>query len=241
LCYRMGSTRKKGVLCSTPLRGVPAMPFQLTDTLKTSVMKTLDCTGLNCPEPVLRTKAHLEKETKEPFIVVVDNEASRENVLRFSGSRGCEVSVVAGAGDTFVITVVPGDSSNSADDFHADDYRCDLPAADNLIYVLPSDSMGRGSSELGWALLQTYVTTIAEVSPLPSHILLYNGGVKLAATESKALEALQKLEKKGVVIWVCGTCLEFFRLEDARQVGSITNMYDIMSTMTSAGKVVSPF
>jgi selenium metabolism protein YedF len=204
-------------------------------------MKKLDCTGLNCPEPVLRTKAHLEKETQGAFIVVVDNEASRENVLRFGVSQGCEVSVAAGDENTFAITLVPGDNSKSAADFHADDYRCDLPAAGNLVYVLPSDSMGSGSSELGWALLQTYVTTIAEVSPLPSHILLYNGGVKLVATEGKALEALQNLEEKGVIIWVCGTCLEFFKLEDVRQAGSITNMYDIMSTMVSAGKVVSPF
>ncbi len=61
------------------------------------------------------------------------------------------------------------------------------------------------------------------------------------ATESKALEALQKLAEKGVTIWACGTCLEFFKLEDARRVGSITNMYDILSTMASAAKVVSPY
>ena len=204
-------------------------------------MKALDCTGLNCPEPVLRTKAHLEKNSQDAFIVVVDNEASRENVLRFGRSQGCEVNAETAADGSFAVTLVPGDNSKSKEDFHPDDYSCDLPAAGNLIYVFPSDSMGRGSSELGWALLQTYVTTIAEVSPLPSHILLYNGGVKLVATESKALEALQKLEEKGVVIWSCGTCLEFFKLEDARRVGSITNMYDIMSTMASAGKVVSPF
>jgi selenium metabolism protein YedF len=204
-------------------------------------MKTLDCTGLNCPEPVLRTKAHLEEKTQDTFLVVVDNEASRENVMRFARSQGCEVRVAVGDGDTFAITLIPGDSSKSVDEFRAEDYRCPLPTGDNLVYIIPSDSMGRGSKELGWALLQTYVTTIAEVSPLPSHILLYNGGVKLAAIEGKALEALQNLEEKGVIIWACGTCLEFFHLEEARQVGSITNMFDIMSTMVSAGKVVSPF
>jgi len=204
-------------------------------------METLDCTGLNCPEPVLRTKAHLERNSKEAFIVIVDNEASRENVLRFGRSQGCAVNTVAQDDGRYTVTLIPGESVKDKEDFHAQDYRCDLPVATNLIYVLPSDSMGRGSAELGWALLQTYVTTIAEVSPLPSHILLYNGGVKLAATESKALEALQKLEAEGVTIWICGTCLEFFKLEGSQRVGSITNMYDIMSIMASAGKVVSPF
>ncbi|MBU0961380.1 MAG: sulfurtransferase-like selenium metabolism protein YedF, partial [Proteobacteria bacterium] len=176
-------------------------------------MKTLDCKGLNCPEPVLRAKAFLDQRTGEPFIVVVDNEASRENVLRFGRSQGCEVHAVAGDDGSFVISLTPGDGQNTAESFNKADYRCDLPGGTNLVYVIPSDTMGKGSDELGWALLQTYVTTIAEVTPLPSHILLYNGGVKLVTAEGKALEALQNLEKKGVIVWSCGTCLEFFKLE----------------------------
>ncbi len=204
-------------------------------------MEILDCKGMNCPEPVLQTKTYLEKTGKETFKVLVDNEASRENVLRFGRSQGCEVSAVGGQGESFVITLIPGDSSSAAKSFREEDYRCDLPGDNNLIYVISSDSMGRGSDELGWALLQTYVTTITEVSPLPSHILLYNGAVKLVTAEGKALEALQALEKKGVTIWVCGTCLEFFKIEDKRKAGTITNMFDIMNTMASAAKVVSPF
>ncbi len=204
-------------------------------------MEIIDCKGMNCPEPVLQTKAHLEKTGKEAFKILVDNEASRENVLRFGRSRGCEVSAVDAQDASFVITLVPGDSSSGAESFQEEEYRCDLPGVNNLICVISSDSMGRGSDELGWALLQTYVTTITEVSPLPSHILLYNGAVKLVTTEGKALEALQVLENKGVIIWVCGTCLEFFKIEEERKAGSITNMFDIMNTMASAAKVVSPF
>ena len=204
-------------------------------------MEILNCIGLNCPEPVLRAKAQLEKNLQKTFRVVVDNEASRENVLRFGKSQGCEVSAVEGDDDTFLITLIPGDMPGGTESFKEDDYRCDLPEKSNLVYVISSDSMGRGSAELGWALLQTYVTTIAEVSPLPSHILVYNGGVKLVTTDGKALEALRNLEEKGVVIWVCGTCLEFFKLENERKAGTITNMYDIMNTMASAGKLVSPF
>jgi selenium metabolism protein YedF len=204
-------------------------------------MEILDCTGLNCPEPVLRTKARLEKESKEAFKVLVDNEASRENILRFGRSQGCEVSVENRSNESFLITLIPSDDKTPTESFQEGEYRCDLEKPSNLIYVISSDSMGRGSDELGWALLQTYVTTIGDVSPLPSHILLYNGGVKLTTTAGKALEALQALEEKGVTIWICGTCLEFFKLEDERKVGSITNMYDILNTMAAAGKVVSPF
>ncbi len=204
-------------------------------------MEILDCSGLNCPEPVLRTKAHLEKNIRESFGVLVDNEASRENVLRFAKSRNCEAGIVKSDDNSFLIQVTPGDTSEQEASFHAEEYACDISSSGNLVYVISSDSMGRGSDELGWALLQTYVTTIAQVSPLPSHILLYNGGVKLSCTAGKALEALQLLEKKGVTVWICGTCLEFFKLENASRVGSITNMYDIMNTMAAAGNVVSPY
>ena len=205
-------------------------------------MDTLDCKGLNCPEPVLRAKAHLERGTGESFTVLVDNEASRENVLRFGRSQGCEARLLSADDGGFAILIVPSGEGNPESDFREDAYRCDVaPPSGNLVYVLSADTMGRGSDELGWALLQTYVATISEVSPLPSHVILYNGGVRLAATEGKALEALQSLEEKGVIIWCCGTCLEYFKIEEERQVGSITNMYDILSTMASAGRVVSPY
>ncbi len=204
-------------------------------------MKTLDCKGLNCPKPVLETKAYLEEHVGEPFSVIVDNEASRENVLRFGRSQGCVVSVETAAGGSFVISIHPGDVTAAKGNFRAEDYDCAISASSNLVYIISSDSMGRGSDELGWGLLQTYISVIEKVDPLPSHIILYNGGVKLAATDNKGLEALQDLEKKGVIVWSCGTCLEFFHLEEECKVGTITNMYDIMNTMATAGKVVSPF
>ena len=204
-------------------------------------METLDCKGLNCPEPVLRTKIYLEQNKGKSFSVVVDRDASRENVLHFAKSQGCAVSVAHDGVDSFIITLIPSSTPTVSKSFCKEDYLCDGSECQNLVYVISSDSMGSGSEELGWALLQTYVTTIEQVSPLPSHILLYNGGVKLAAIATKGLEALQKLEKKGVTIWSCGTCLEYFYLENKRQVGSITNMYDIMNTMATAGKVVSPY
>jgi len=204
-------------------------------------MKTLDCRGLNCPEPVLRTKSFLEeKAAGVAFEVLVDNEASRENVKRFGRSQGCEVRVTEVEFGCFLLLLQPGENTLSKEEFRSEVYGCELSSSRNLVYVISADSMGRGSDELGWALLQTYVTTISEISPLPSHVILYNGGVKLAAVESKGLEALQKLEQRGVTVWACGTCLEFFKLEEDRKVGTIANMFDIMSTMANAEKVISP-
>jgi len=173
-------------------------------------MKQIDCRGLNCPEPVLRAKAALEQGDGEPFEILVDNEASRENVLRFGHSRNCRVDLTTLADGSFRLgfSAAGGKEAGGSASFDETDYRCEipggLPAECNLVYVIASDCMGRGSDDLGWALMQTYIATIKEISPPPGRILFYNGGVKLVATAGKALEALQALGKergKDFILW----------------------------------------
>lgn len=200
--------------------------------------EVLDCTGLPCPKPVLRAKDALAGGVSS-IQVLVDNEASQNNVARFGRSQGHEVSCSRQGENLYAVTIVAS-GSTAADSFDAQDYQCALPASPKMIYVISSDSMGRGSDQLGWALLQTFVQTIKDVQPLPSKIVFYNGGVKLVTTESGALDALRQLQARGVEILACGTCLDFFQLKSAIQVGQISNMHEIMSTMAEADKIVSP-
>lgn len=199
----------------------------------------LDCIGLPCPQPVLRVKDALAEGARH-IEVVVDNDASRNNILRFARNQGHEAISSDRPGGCYAITITAvGDAP--AQPFDATDYPCDLSTSPKMVYVIASDSMGRGSEELGWALLQTYIQTIKDVRPLPEKILLYNSGVKLVATASGALDALRLLQEQGVEILACGTCLDYFKLKSAIKVGQISNMYDIMHAMASADKLVSPF
>jgi selenium metabolism protein YedF len=202
-------------------------------------LSTLDCRGLECPQPVIKTKEALEKG-QQYLEVLVDNEASKENVTRFARSRNCDITLTELADGCYKLVLQAGET-NSDQEFEAADYSCALPSGQGLVYVISSASMGRGSDELGWALLQTYIQTIKDVDPLPAKILFYNEGVRLVAEESGALDALRALQKQGVEIFACGTCLDFFKLTSAIKVGQISNMYDIMSSVNSAAKVVSPF
>ena len=45
----------------------------------------IDTCGLSCPQPVLMFLTAAKKQPEGPFSVLVDNEASRENVTRNSG------------------------------------------------------------------------------------------------------------------------------------------------------------
>ena len=57
-------------------------------------MKTIDVTGLSCPEPVVRTQAALKAlPPGEKLEVLVDTVTARENVSRAARAAGCEIAI----------------------------------------------------------------------------------------------------------------------------------------------------
>lgn len=203
------------------------------------VAHRLDCTGLSCPQPVIRTKDALEQGA-QTVEVLVDNEAAKLNVSRFASSLGHRVEVAELDPGRVLLTISVTQADTVSVPF-PEDCRCEAPLDSGVIYVISSDTMGRGSEELGRALLQTYIQTIKNVAPLPEKILLYNAGVRLVAQPSGALEALKQLRDSGVEILACGTCLDYYQLKASIQVGQISNMHEIMSSMASAAQVLSPY
>jgi selenium metabolism protein YedF len=207
--------------------------------------KIIDCIGLNCPEPVLKTRDFLAELDGDGVEVLVDNEAARSNVERFGLSQGY-TAVSRKEGDNFLVIITsPENSQNNSILFSSSDssltreYPCEVEEK-GIIYIISSDSMGQGSDELGRMLLRAFVKTIKEVSPLPEKIIFYNSGVHLTSRESDLLAPLKSLEEQGVKIFSCGTCLDYFNRKDNLLVGKLTNMYDIMDSMTRATKVITP-
>ena len=68
-------------------------------------MKTIDVTGLSCPEPVVRTQAALNSlAVGEKLEVLVDTVTARENVSRTAHAAGCDVAIAERDGQ-FVLTL----------------------------------------------------------------------------------------------------------------------------------------
>ncbi len=86
--------------------------------------------------------------------------------------------------------------------------------------------------------MQNFLRTLPEMGSTLWRIILLNGGVTLAAEGSPVLEPLQALEKAGVSILVCGTCLEHFGLLDKKAVGETTNMLDVVTSLAVAHKII---
>ncbi len=193
--------------------------------------KLVDARGLACPQPVLMTKEALETLEEGIITVLVDNVASRENVKRFAQRMGCTVDVAEKDG-IFELRIVKG-------------YTCQLPRAqeearegqEGPVILITSHKLGE-EEELGRLLMKGFLSTLREASRRPSRLLFMNTGVFLTVEDSPVLGVLKELEAKGVEIYSCGTCLDYFGLKDRLAVGQITNMYDTVEHLTGASLVV---
>jgi selenium metabolism protein YedF len=194
----------------------------------------LDCRGMACPNPVLKAKEIIDRGSVEKLAVMVDNPAARENVSRFLTRMGYDVSLSEEAG-AFLVTGAKGESA--ACEIMEE---LELPSQESKIAVLVgTDRMGRGDDVLGQKLIISFIGTLKEMGPALWRLILLNGGVKLTVDGSECLPSLQALEKDGVHIMVCGTCLNHFELLDKKQVGETTNMLDIVTATQLADKVIS--
>jgi sulfur relay (sulfurtransferase) complex TusBCD TusD component (DsrE family) len=68
---------------------------------------------------------------------------------------------------------------------------------------------------------------------------MMNNGVKLATSDSPVLGELKQMEKQGVEILACGTCLDRLGIMDKVAAGQVSNMYNMAETMMKATKVIS--
>ncbi len=193
----------------------------------------LDCRGLACPAPVLQTKELIEQEHPNSLIVLVDNEAARQNVSRFLSTQHFEVSVEEKEGQ-FRITGTHGGTPP------VEDPAVSLDASEKKIMVMVgTDRMGVGDDELGRKLLFNFLKTLKEMGPQLWRLVFVNNGVKLTIEGAATLPILQGLATEGVMILVCGTCLDHFKLLEKKQVGETTNMLDIVTAMQLADSVVN--
>ena len=99
--------------------------------------------------------------------------------------------------------------------------------------------MGKGDETLGRKLVVNFIATLKEMGHELFRLILLNGGVKLAVEGAECLPALQALEREGIRILVCGTCLTHFGLLEKKMVGETTNMLDVVTAMQTADKTIS--
>ena len=201
----------------------------------------LDERGKQCPKPVIDTKKALEScNPGETVEVLVDNEIAVQNLSKMAASKGLSAVSEKISDNEFSVKIPVGQGVTPASG--APDDSDEEPAAGRpdsrkkgMAVVLSSNLMGHGDP-----LMKGFVYALTQQDVLPETILLYNSGAYLSCEGSDNLEDLKSMESQGVEILTCGTCLNFYGLSEKLQVGSVTNMYEIVERMTAAKLLVRP-
>ena len=143
----------------------------------------------------------------------------------------------APAGSDFILTVTKGEPGEEADEPRAKSAAADQP---KMVVRVANQFMGDGSEGLGRILMKAFLKTLSDITLKPDTVVFYNSGVYLTCEGSEHLEAIAALEKSGVKILSCGTCLDFFNMKEKLAIGAVTNMFEIIETLAMADRVVSP-
>lgn len=206
----------------------------------------VDAIGDVCPLPIVKTKNVIkEMKSSGTIEVLVDNEIAVQNLTKMAKISGYPVSSKKLEENKYLVTLevtVAGASSEVGQPPVAEMPETCTPDArkGNKVIVISANQMGSGSEELGKTLLKGFLYAVTQQEELPKTMLFYNSGVYMTCEASPSLEDLKSLEAQGVTIMSCGTCLNYYGLSEQLQVGSVTNMYDIVETMEKADLIIKP-
>lgn len=199
----------------------------------------IDARGLGCPKPVVLTKKAIDAGDADAIRVTVDNEIARENVARLAEGLGWSVAVEREGADINLV-LTRGEGAAAARSGPATASAPPPGSAPRVVIFVASKLFGVGEEELGRILMRAFVKTLKELDPRPAQAIFANGGVFLTTEGSDLLDDLRELERLGVEIISCGTCLDYHDLVDKLRVGRSSNMYEIASALAGADRVVKP-
>ncbi len=172
-------------------------------------MITVDARGLGCPKPIILAEEALSKIEEGFITILIDNEASLENIKRYAERFGYYFESEK-ENSFWKVKLVKG-------------YTCKIASNEKkssreLLIIIASDTIGK-DEKLGRVLMKAFFETMTAINQLPNMIFLMNTAVKLSTKDEDFINLLKKLEERGVEIFTCGTCLKYYNLEDQLKVG----------------------
>ena len=191
----------------------------------------IDAREQGCPKPVMMAEEAFSKINEGIVEVLVDNEASADNLAWFAKNNAFFSETIR-EGKDWRVKIVKG-------------YACaPVTAPDkapeagkDLLLVVGTDTMGK-EEELGKILMKAYFETIKTYKQNPHTIFFLNAGVKLTTINEDITSILKEIEAMGVEIYSCGTCLKHYGLEDKLKVGHRGTTNHIIEGMKDFDKTV---
>lgn len=198
----------------------------------------VDARNALCPQPLIMTKrALMASKPGQPLRILINNEISKNNVVRFLSDNNIPLQCTEHAG-LFTLSLFSAQELSAS--ATAESYCAVSPINTGRVIVFKSNRMGAGSDELGELLCKAFINTIGDVAPLPAALVFYNSGILLTTNDSAVADSLRALELRNVTLLVCGTCVEYFGKREQISLGTISNMYTIVETLMAAKSVIEP-
>ena len=204
-------------------------------------MKIIDVLGKPCPIPVIEAKKGLADRDVNGVLVKVDNIMAVQNLEKMANGCGYSFSYTENAKDSYEV-IINKDGKNEPEQKIGNDESNIFQSntlSNKFVVVISKNTMGDGAEELGKILIKGFIYSLTELPAPPECVIFLNNGAYLTSDGSNTIDDLKKLENKGTKILTCGTCVNFYGLQDKLAIGTITNMYGITEIMVSTGAVIN--
>lgn len=113
---------------------------------------------------------------------------------------------------------------------------------DNTVILVTKQGLGTtaaGDEAFGSEMLDKFFHTLESRSEKPKAICFYTEGVKVVCEDSPHLLGLRLLERLGVRMLVCRTCLDYYGIADKLSAGETGGMTEIVQVLSEADKVIT--
>lgn len=188
-----------------------------------------------CPDPVGKIRMVLDTLREQNIVVSkieIIGDQALEAIENFLINNGYIIETI-GDENRFSILV------KGKEEIEVLEFLEEKPLSfEEKILFLKYDGIGEG--ELGRKLLDSFFVSLSKGVVLPQEILLLNRAVLLCAdSKREATQELLYLERKGVKILACKTCLEYYGVFEKMSVGEVSSSAIITQKLITSKSVIS--
>ncbi len=189
----------------------------------------VDARGLGCPKPVIMAEDALKDIEEGTIEVLVDNDASVNNLKRFAEKFGFYTEIER-VEDYWKVKITKGYTCKPLTEQIETDKK-------QLLMIIGTDTLGK-EEDIGKILMKGFLETLKVTGELPDMMFFLNAGVKLTTVNNETIKLLKEIEAMGVEIFSCGTCLKHYGLEESLKVGYRGTTNHIVEGLKDFKKVV---
>lgn len=199
----------------------------------------VDARDLFSPKPTIMALEALTKLKKhETLAVLVNDGKAVDELMHLAEEQVCGFTL-EDEGDYSVVTLAPTRPVKVNDPLQEALHLMGISPMTAPVLIFGSDSLGHGNDTVGRILANEIIYDLVLQEDLPSALVFYNSGAKLAMQGSPALDSLTELEDLGVEILIDSVSTEAYGGEDKIAVGEVVDPYIVVALLTSQPGVIT--